>query len=148
MLIYAGEVLPTITSPVFSEIVAVFFTSEVGRPSESLACVVHELYKIKEFNVAFCLEALETSVRMENQRKLTLETNEAMAAGLYDFLPCPPSVFSRPVLNYDLHHEMFRVVDSINPVEYVYSHCILFRCADTIGKAFLRSCKLVEKSLY
>ena len=89
----------------------------MGRPSESLAGVVHELYEIKEFNVAFCLEALETSVRMENQRKLTLETNEAVAAGVYDFLPYPPSVFSRPVSNYDLHHEMFRVVDSINPVE-------------------------------
>ena len=49
--------------------------------------------------MAFCLEAHET-LRVESQRKLTLETEKAVAAGAYDFLPRPPLVFSRTFRDY------------------------------------------------
>ena len=60
---------------------------------------MQELYEGKDFSVAYCLEAPETS-RADNQRKLTLKTERAVATGLYDFLPRPPFVFSRPVANH------------------------------------------------
>ena len=34
-------------------------------------------------------------------RQLTLETKKAVALGRYDFLPCPPLVFSRTETRYD-----------------------------------------------
>ena len=56
-----------------------------------------------EGSVVFCLEALEIS-RAESQRKLAMETRGAVAAGLYDFLPRPPFVFSRRAANYVRHY--------------------------------------------
>ena len=50
--------------------------------------------------MAFCLEALE-ELRGPSLHRLTLETRAAIAAGTYDFLPYPPSVFSRTVTRYD-----------------------------------------------
>ena len=49
--------------------------------------------------MVFCLEAVETS-RAEGHRDLALVTKEAVTAGLYDFLPSPPLVFSRTIRNY------------------------------------------------
>ena len=72
-----------------------FSESDVDRPSESLASMVREFYEIKEFRVNFCLMTLGDPM-VENLRRLTLETERAAAAGLYDFLPCPPLVFSSP----------------------------------------------------
>ena len=72
----------------------------MDRQSENLAGKIRELYGIREFSVAFCLEVLGTSPGAEGQRKLALNTNEAVAAGLYDFLPRPPLVFSRMAPNH------------------------------------------------
>lgn len=94
------ELLFTITSPAFSEVVVVFSDRQVNALSESLARVLQEMYDIKGFRVAFCLEALETS-RAPNLHYLALRTRAAAAAGTYDFLPCPPLVFSRTVTRYD-----------------------------------------------
>jgi CRISPR/Cas system endoribonuclease Cas6 (RAMP superfamily) len=69
------------------------------------------MYEVKEFMVGFCLEALEKS-RAPNLHHLTLETRAAAAAGTYDFLPCPPSVFSRTVTEYDRF---------MNPVRVMYN---------------------------
>ena len=88
------ELLLTITSPAFSEIIVVFSESDVHCVSGVFAWILHEMYKIKEFRVAFCLETPEES-RIANLHKLTSETRTAVRAGTYDFLPCPPSVFSR-----------------------------------------------------
>ena len=98
-LIHAQQALSTITSPSFFEIVVIFSENETGRPSESLAGLVRELYVIKEFSVAFCMETLLETSRAENQRKLTLETERAVAAGLYGFLPRPPLVFFRRLVS-------------------------------------------------
>ena len=98
-LIYGWNVFPTVTSLAFSEIVVIFSESEADRPSGSFDFILRELYGIREFTVAFCLEAYET-FRVESQRKLTLETERAVAAGAYDFLPRPPLVFSRTFRGY------------------------------------------------
>ena len=58
------------------------------------------MHEIKEFRVAFCLETLEKS-RARDLQLLTLETRAAAAAGVYNFLPHPPLVFSRTVTEYD-----------------------------------------------
>lgn len=62
--------------------------------------MLRDMYEIREFRVVFCLEALE-ELRAPNLHHLTLETEAAVAAGIYDFLPCPPIVFSRTVTRYD-----------------------------------------------
>jgi hypothetical protein len=93
------RLLSTIISPVFSEIVIIFSGSDVYRPPETLASVIREFCGTRELRVAFCLETSKES-EVEGLRKLTLETERTAAAGLYDFLPCPPLVFSRAVTKY------------------------------------------------
>jgi hypothetical protein len=96
----ARQLLSTVTSQAFSEIVIVISEDEVHSLSRRLPFIVREVHKVKEFRVAFCLEALEES-REAGLSTLTLETEAAVAAGLYFFLPCPPSVFSRTVVGCD-----------------------------------------------
>ena len=97
---FASEIaqpLSSIISPAFSEIVVVFREGICCRPDPwRLAPVLRGLYGIKEFSLAFCLEAPET-LRVEKQRTLKASTDRAVAAGLYDFLPCPPLVFSSTI---------------------------------------------------
>jgi len=94
------ELFSTIVSPVFSELVVVFSEGEAHCPSGDLACALREMHTIKGFRVAFCLEVLE-ELRVLGLHRLTLETRAATVAGTYDFLPCPPLVFSRAVTRYD-----------------------------------------------
>ena len=64
-----------------------------------MALVIRYFYELKEFKVAFCLEASERS-RVEELHALKVDTEKAVAAGLYDFLPCPSLVFSRAAASY------------------------------------------------
>ena len=88
------RLLSAITTPVFSEVVIIFTGGDVYCPSGSLAPVTREIRGTKEFRVAFCLETSEKS-RAESLRKLTLETERAVAVGVYHFLPRPPLAPSR-----------------------------------------------------
>ena len=92
--------LSTIISPVFCEIVVVFSWREIDWISEGLARILREMYDVREFKLAFCLEGLE-GWRVLYTDRLASNTRAAVAAGTYDFLPCPPSVFSRTVMRYD-----------------------------------------------
>ena len=65
-----------------------------------MARILREMYEVKEFRVAFRLETLEV-LRVPNSCRLTSETRKAVTAGTYDFLPCPPLIFSRTVTKYD-----------------------------------------------
>jgi hypothetical protein len=94
------ELLSTITSPVFSEIVVVFSERDVNFSSWRLAWVLHGMYRVREFRAAFCLETLE-ELRAENFHMLMSGTRAAVTEGTYHFLPCPPSVFSRTEARYD-----------------------------------------------
>lgn len=94
------RLLSTITSPAFSEIVIVFSERDVNRTLKALPRIMRELYEVKECRAAFCLESLEEN-RGAMLHTMTLETEAAVAAGLYDFLPCPPSVFSRTIARHD-----------------------------------------------
>jgi len=90
--------LSTIASPVFSEIVVVFSADDVCWPPCGLAEMLHEMYEIREFRVAFCLEAEE--IRASNLRTLKSATQADVANGSYDFLPGPPVIFSRNLAKY------------------------------------------------
>lgn len=95
------ELLPTITSPVFSEIVIIFTEKDAPfLPPPGMVNVLREMSVIKEFCLAFCLEALELS-RVSSLRALTMATQREVAEGSFDFLPRHPSVFSRTVTEYD-----------------------------------------------
>ena len=95
-----SKLLPTIKSPTFSEIVVVFSEMDVYMPSQELARALRQLYEIKEFRVAFCLETLD-GLRAQGLRQLQRNTNGVVKGGIFDFLPCPPLVFSRTVTGYD-----------------------------------------------
>lgn len=95
--VHTRGLFSTIKSPAFSEIVFVFYESDVRNAwsmSDNLPRLVRELYEIKECQVVFCLDALDES-REALLHLLALKTERAVAAGLYDFLPCSPLVFSR-----------------------------------------------------
>ncbi|KAF9645592.1 hypothetical protein BDM02DRAFT_3262827 [Thelephora ganbajun] len=94
------ELLLTITSPVFSEIVVVFSEQDVDWQPLGLAEVLHEIYEVRKFRLAFCLETIE-QVRAEDLRVLVSATQADVMVGFYDFLPCPPIVFSRTVAKLD-----------------------------------------------
>ncbi|KAF9645693.1 hypothetical protein BDM02DRAFT_3189480 [Thelephora ganbajun] len=96
------ELLLTITSPVFSEIVVVFSEEEVQWPPLGLAEALRGIYQVRAFRLAFCLETVEW-VEAENLRALTSTTQADVANGFYDFLPCPPVVFSRTVAKLNRH---------------------------------------------
>jgi len=88
------DLLSTITSPVFSEIVVVFSTKGLYHSPRGFASTLHEMYRIRQFKAAFCLETLGGST-VGDLHALVLKTRAAVVEGTYDFLPCPPSVFSR-----------------------------------------------------
>ena len=64
---------------------------------------MRELYNIKEYRAVFCLEARE-ALGEEKLHILGLNTEKAVAAGLYDFLPCPPLVISRTFVRDNTQH--------------------------------------------
>ena len=101
-LLYANQAFYTITSPVFSEVVVIFSGRETDSRSSDVSYRLRDLYRIREFSVRFFLEAFGSpaAIRDESQRKLTLETEEAVAKGLYDFLPSPPLIFTRTSRNH------------------------------------------------
>lgn len=90
--------LSTIISPAFSELVIIF--SGAGCWQKLLADVLVDMYKIKQFRVKFCLEASEESMAQSLER-LAADTWKATAQGIYDFLPFPPVVCSRPLSSFD-----------------------------------------------
>ena len=94
------ELLSTIKSPAFSEIVVVFSEQGVYWTWGLPLTLFREMYEIKEFRLAFCLEAPEES-RVQDVRQLASRTRVEVAKGTFDFLPSPPSVFSRTVTGYD-----------------------------------------------
>jgi len=75
--------LPTITSPVFSE--------RDLRPSPSgLADTLREIHEVKEFRVVFCLEGSDGVSRAYDKRILTSTIQAELAKGSFNFLPSPP----------------------------------------------------------
>lgn len=69
-------------------------------PPQGLGGVLRDMYHVKKFRVAFCLETLEKFMAPD-LHELTLETERVAALGTYDFLPCPPFVFARTKTRYD-----------------------------------------------
>jgi hypothetical protein len=95
------QLLSTVTSPVFAEIVVVFTEREVDYPQRMLSWAIQEFCTIKESRAVFCLEALDESRAIGHLHTLMLKTEEAAVTGVYDFLARPPLVFSRRATKYD-----------------------------------------------
>jgi len=57
------------------------------------------MYEIKRFRLAFCLEAPE-ELRVRHFPELASRMEAEAVRGTFDFLPCPPSFFSRTVTGY------------------------------------------------
>ena len=93
------ELLSTVTSTAFSEIIVLFPHWKAHCISGILPRTLRKMYEIKEFRVSFCLETVEQS-RVLDLHLLTQRTKAAVEEGAYDFLPCPPLVFSRAVVGY------------------------------------------------
>ena len=89
-----NELLHTITSPAFSEIVVVFDWGGVYRSPQDMAGVFREMYKIRRFRLVFCLET-PGALRVSDLQALTVATRREVTRGSYDFLPWPPLVCSR-----------------------------------------------------
>ena len=98
--------LSTIASPEFSEVVVLFPEGGIHWATERLVSVLREMYEIKRFRVSFCLELAER--RMPYAHRLTLEVEAGVVAGIYDFLPCPPSVFFRTMTRYSRRAMYYR----------------------------------------
>ena len=92
--------LSTIKSPTFSEIVVVLFERDVLSSRWLPPALLREMYDIKGFRLAFCLEASEES-RVQHFPQLVSKVEAEAARGTFDFLSCPPAVFSRTVTSYD-----------------------------------------------
>ena len=85
----------------FSEIVVSLTPWGIHRV-RPLEPALRELYRTKEFKVAFCLE-VSNRTGLEDKDRLILGMEKIVGTGLYDFLPCPPLIFSRSVVSYHCH---------------------------------------------
>ena len=94
------ELLLTVKSPAFFEVVVIFSEEEVRRPPLGLASVLREMYEVREFRVVYCLETIER-IEASMMQALTLEVRVETALGSFDFLPCLPLVSSRTLSKYD-----------------------------------------------
>lgn len=95
-----SEALPTITSPVFSEVIFIFSEEEVRWPPLGLVEVICRLHKIREFHLSFCLETQDVVPKCFPA--LTRVIQEDIANGFYDFLRSPPAVFFRTPTGFDM----------------------------------------------
>ena len=87
------NLLSTITSPVFSEVVIVLQDGSIrnGYSFEHLLSVVRGTYEVKPFCLIFCLEIWE-GYREDATKRLRSHINAEAARGWLDFLPCPPII--------------------------------------------------------
>ena len=92
------QFLPTITSPVFSEIVVV--SPDEPRKLCGMAQALRQLYEIRRFCLAFCLETADQS-GVGNLQALEIAIRNKVTQGSYDFLPRPPVVFACTLTKYD-----------------------------------------------
>jgi len=89
---FLGELLSTITSSVFSEVVMVLEDSDVHDVIPwGLFSVVRSMYEVKPFHLVFSLEIWEGDRKRATERFKRLIDAEAAKGGL-DFLPCPPVI--------------------------------------------------------
>ena len=91
---FLRDLLPTITSPVFSDIVIVV----QGRIIQNLHSFRHilfemmkDLYEVKPFRLVFCLEVWDGD-REDAVKRLKEYIDEEAAKGGLEFVPCPPLI--------------------------------------------------------
>ena len=73
---------------------------------QDLAGALREVYEVEEFHLGFYLGTME-EIRDANFQAQGIQTKAEVTKGYYDFLPCPPVVFSRTLATYGyLDHEL------------------------------------------
>jgi len=89
---FLRDLLPTITSSVFSEVIIIFEDSDIQDFFPwGLFNVVRGMYEVKPFHLVFSLETWERNRKRATERLKWLIDAEAAKGGL-DFLPCPPVI--------------------------------------------------------
>ena len=93
---FLKDLLPTITSPVFSDIVIVVESGTIQNPHPSSHVsfeLMRHLYEVKPFRLVFCLEVWDGDREVALRRLKEYIDGEA-AKGVLEFLPCPPLIIS------------------------------------------------------
>ena len=93
-LTFLKDLLSTITSPAFSEIVIVVednVTHYADFFQHVLSKVVRRLYEVKPFRLVFCLKVWDGDREATVKRLKGYIDGEAAEGGL-EFLPCPPVI--------------------------------------------------------
>jgi len=93
-LTFFGGLLPTIASPVFSDVVLVLQGNSIREADflqRDLVSVVRGMYEMKPFRLVFCLEVPEERREDTTERLKTCIKTET-AEGRLDFLHCPPVI--------------------------------------------------------
>jgi len=93
---FLRDLLSTITSPVFSDVIIVFEARVgvgAGFTRSTLFGMVRNMYKVKPFRLVFCLWVWDGNPGDEIEKIKGMIDTEA-AEGELGFLPYPPSVVS------------------------------------------------------
>ena len=93
---FLRDLLPTITSPVFSDIVIVVQGRIIQNPRSFrhvLFKMMRDLYEVKPFRLVFCLEVWDGD-REDAIKRLKEYIDGEAAKGVLEFLPCPPLIIS------------------------------------------------------
>jgi len=91
---FLRDLLPTIASPVFSDVVFVLQDDSIREANflqRDLVGAVRGLYEAKPFRLVFCLDVRERHREYTTER-LKSRINMATAEGRLDFLPYPPII--------------------------------------------------------
>ena len=95
-LSFLRDLLPTITSPMFSDVVIVLQESTIHDTrfmQHILFDIARGMHEVKPFCLVFCLEVWEGN-REYVTGELKRYTDADAAKGGLDFLPCPPAIIS------------------------------------------------------
>lgn len=94
VLNFFRDLLPTITSPVFSDVVLVLQGDSIREANffqRDLVSVVRGMYEVKPFRLVFCLE-VRAMHREDTTERLKKWIETETAGGSLDFLPCSPII--------------------------------------------------------
>ena len=99
---FLKDLMLTITSPVFSDVVIVLGDGAINDTwffQHGLFHIVRSMHEVKSFRLVFCLEVWE-GVREHIARRLKRFIDAEAAEGGLDFLPCPPAIISNTRATY------------------------------------------------
>jgi hypothetical protein len=85
------DIVSTITSPVFSEVILVFQFADLYRPYRVPFDMIREMHSKKKFRLVYCLE-VSKKYRDEILQTMRQRMEWEIAHGRLDFLESPPTL--------------------------------------------------------